>query len=68
MNDFSIFGKSFDCCLDRLNDVLKICTETNLVWNWEKSHFMLTKSVVLGHKISAKGIEVDQAKFEVIEN
>ena len=28
---------------------------------------MVTEGIVLGHKISAKGIEVDQAKIEVIE-
>nr|GEW06763.1 hypothetical protein [Tanacetum cinerariifolium] len=33
---------------------------------WEKSHFMVKKGIVLGHKISKKGIEVDKAKIEVI--
>ena len=67
MDDFSVFGKSFDQCLFHLNAILKRCTETNLVLNWEKCHFMVTEGIVLGHKISAKGIEVDQAKIEVIE-
>jgi len=67
MDDFSVFGKSFDQCLFHLNDVLKRCTETNFVLNWEKCHFMVTEGIVLGHKISSKGIEVDQAKIEVIE-
>jgi hypothetical protein len=67
MDDFSVFGKSFDQCLFHLDDVLKRCTETNLVLNWEKCHFMVTEGIVFGHKISAKGIEVDQAKIEVIE-
>lgn len=35
--------------------------------NWGKCHFMVTKGIVLGHKISTKGIEVDKAKIEVIE-
>jgi len=47
--------------------VLKRCTETNLILNWEKCHFMVTEGIVLVHKISAKGIEVDQAKIDVIE-
>lgn len=34
--------------------------------NWEKCHFMATKGIVLGHKISEKGIELDHAKIEVI--
>nr|GFB75546.1 DNA-directed DNA polymerase [Tanacetum cinerariifolium] len=32
----------------------------------EKSHFMVKEGIVLGHKISNKGIEVDKAKIEVI--
>ena len=36
--------------------------------NWEKCHFMVQKGIVLGHKISAQGIEVDKAKIDVIEN
>jgi len=29
---------------------------------------MVTEGVVLGHKISNKGIEVDKAKVEIVEN
>nr|GEV57349.1 reverse transcriptase domain-containing protein [Tanacetum cinerariifolium] len=32
----------------------------------EKSHFMFKESIVLGHKISKNGIEVDKAKVNVI--
>ncbi|GKB59723.1 retrovirus-related pol polyprotein from transposon TNT 1-94 [Tanacetum coccineum] len=32
----------------------------------EKSHFMVKEGIVLGHKISKKGIEVDKAKIDVI--
>jgi len=35
MDDFSVFGKSFDQCLIHLDAVLKRCTETNLVLNWK---------------------------------
>jgi hypothetical protein len=66
MDDFSVFGKSFDDCLNNLGAALKRCVETNLVLNWEKCNFMVTEGIVLGHKISKKGIEVDQAKIEVI--
>ncbi|XP_075504542.1 uncharacterized protein LOC142541980 [Primulina tabacum] len=48
--------------------VLKRCEETNLVLNWEKCHFMVQEGIVLGHKVSEKGIEVDKAKIEVIKN
>ncbi|KAD6453730.1 hypothetical protein E3N88_08436 [Mikania micrantha] len=66
MDDFSIFGSSFDKCLDQLTKVLKRCVETNLVLSWEKSHFMVREGVVLGHVISERGMEVDRAKINVI--
>nr|GEY48742.1 reverse transcriptase domain-containing protein [Tanacetum cinerariifolium] len=46
--------------------MLKRCEDTKLALNWEKSHFMVKEGIVLGHKISKKGIEVDKAKIEVI--
>ncbi|XP_025670365.1 uncharacterized protein [Arachis hypogaea] len=67
MDDFSVFGDSFDSCLDHLALVMNRCQETNLVLNWEKCYFTVTEGIVLGHRISNKGIEVDQAKVEVIE-
>nr|GFB45395.1 reverse transcriptase domain-containing protein [Tanacetum cinerariifolium] len=44
----------------------KMCEDTKLDLNWEKSQFMVKEGIVLGHKISKKGIEVDKAKIEVI--
>ena len=67
MDDFSVFGISFDNCLTNLSQVLQHCEETNLVLNWEKCHFMVQEGIVLGHKILLKGIEMDRAKVEVIE-
>ncbi|CAN6691669.1 unnamed protein product [Malus baccata var. baccata] len=66
MDDFSVFGNSFDICLDNLSLVLERCRETNLVLNWEKCHFMVKHGIVLGHLISSKGIEVNKAKIKVI--
>jgi hypothetical protein len=65
MDDF--YGTSFDNCLHNLDKVLHRCEETNLVLNWEKCHFMVNEGIVLGHKISKRGIEVDTAKVEAIE-
>ena len=68
MDDFSVFGDSFDECLQNLGHVLKRCVETNLVLNWEKCHFMVRQDIILRHKVSSKGLEVDKAKVGVIEN
>ncbi|GJT60312.1 reverse transcriptase domain-containing protein [Tanacetum coccineum] len=55
MDDFSVFGDSFDSCLSNLEKMLKRCEDTNLVLNWEKCHFMCREGIVLGHKISKSG-------------
>jgi len=67
MDDFSVFGSSFDCCLANLERVLQRCEKTNFVLNWEKCHLMVQEGIVLGHKISMRGIEVDKAKIDVID-
>ncbi|GKB63900.1 hypothetical protein Tco_0920086 [Tanacetum coccineum] len=66
MDDFSVFGNSFGNCLSRVDKMLKRCEDTNLCLNWEKRHFMVKEGIVLGHKISKNGIEVDKAKVDVI--
>ncbi|GJV78529.1 reverse transcriptase domain-containing protein [Tanacetum coccineum] len=66
MDDFSVFGNSFGNCLSRVDKMLQRCEDTNLCLNWEKSHFMVKEGIVLGHKISKNGIEVDKAKVDVI--
>nr|GFC51874.1 reverse transcriptase domain-containing protein [Tanacetum cinerariifolium] len=66
MDDFLVFGDNFSSCLTNLDKMLNRCEETNLVLNWEKCHFMCREGIVLGHKISKFGIEVDRAKVDVI--
>ncbi|GJY40872.1 reverse transcriptase domain-containing protein [Tanacetum coccineum] len=66
MDDFSFFGNSFKTCLSYLDKLLKRCEDTNLCLNWEKSHFIVKEGIILGYKISKNGIEVDNAKFDVI--
>jgi len=66
MNDFSVFGSSFDDCLSNLRKVLERYREKNLTLNCEKCHFMVKKDIVLGHIISRDEIKVDKAKTDLI--
>nr|XP_021861069.1 uncharacterized protein LOC110800088 [Spinacia oleracea] len=67
MDDFSVGGSTYDECLINLGKCLARCEKVNLVLNWEKCHFMVEEGIVLGHKVSHHGIDVDRAKIEVIE-
>ena len=67
MDDFSVFGTSFDHCLHNLALVLHRCEDKYLVINWEKCHFMVQKGIVLGYRVSSKGIEVDLARIASID-
>ena len=67
MDDFSVYGSSFESYLENLETVLQRCKENNLALNWEKCTFMVTKGIMLGHKISAVGLKVDQAKISLIK-
>ena len=67
IDDFSVYGSSFENCLENLEIVLQRCQDKKLALNWEKCHFMVNEGIVSGHKISAVGLEVDQAKVPVIE-
>ena len=67
MDDFSVYGYSFENCLKLLETVVQRCQDKNLALNWEKWHFMVTKGIVLGHKISAAGLVVDQEKVAIIK-
>jgi len=66
MEDFIVYGSSFDACLESLDRVLNRCIQSNLVLNFEKCHFIVEQGIVLGHIISRKGIEVDPAKISII--
>jgi hypothetical protein len=67
MDDLLIYGKTFSECLKNIDKVLRRCAEKDLVLNWEKCHSMVREGIVLGHRVSERGIEVDRAKIEVIE-
>ena len=67
MDDFSVYGTTFGHYLENLDRVLQICQEKDLILNWEKCQFMVREGIILGHLVSERGIEVDKAKIEVIE-
>ncbi|GJW78401.1 retrovirus-related pol polyprotein from transposon 17.6 [Tanacetum coccineum] len=66
MDNFSVFGNSFDNCLNNLDKMLQRCKDASFVLNWEKCHFMVKEGIILGHKVSGAGLEVDKAKINVI--
>ena len=68
MDDFSIFRNDFNSCLAHLTKILEVYIRKRLVLSWEKTHFLVREGVVLGHIILDKGLEVDKAKIEVIQN
>ncbi|GKA06764.1 reverse transcriptase domain-containing protein [Tanacetum coccineum] len=66
MDDFFVFGNSFASCLANLKQILIRCKQAHLVLNGKKCHFMMIEGIVLGHKVSSAGLEVDKAKINVI--
>jgi len=58
MDDFSMYGTSFDHCLHNLSKVLKRRDHINLVLNWRKCHFTVQEGIVLVHIVSNKRIEL----------
>ena len=67
MDEFLVYGSSFEKCLENLETVLQRCQDKNLDLNWEKCHFMVTEGIVLSHKNSTVGLEVDQAMVSIIK-
>ena len=66
MDDFTVYGSSFEEALENLEKVLIRCKETNLSLSHEKCFMMFTEGIFLGHHISGDGIKVDRSKVEVI--
>ena len=67
MDDFT-HGKYFEEALENLKKVLTRCEQTQPSLSNEKCHMMMSEGVVLGHFISANGIQVDPSKIKVIKN
>ena len=67
MDDFSVYGSIFEKYLENLETVLQRCQDKNLALSWEKFHFMVTEGIVLEHKISVAGLELDKANVSIIK-
>ena len=52
LDNFSVYRKTFDDCLENLDKVLQRCEEKHLVLNCEKCHFMVREGIELGHIVS----------------
>jgi hypothetical protein len=68
MDDFTTYGDKFDEALANLENRLIRCMESNVSLSNEKCFMMATNGIVLGHRISEKGIRVDPKKIKVILN
>ena len=66
MDDFSVFGDSFQEALKNLEKVLLRCQESHLALSDKKCGLICKARGVLGHLISDKGIQVDPTKIEII--
>ena len=66
MDDFTVYGNTFQESLDNPRKVLIRCQEMNLSLSHEKCKILLIAGVVLGNHVSSKDIKVDLSKIEVI--
>ncbi|GKB58081.1 reverse transcriptase domain-containing protein [Tanacetum coccineum] len=53
------------CMMAIFHDMIEKTMEVFMDDFSEKSHFMVKEGIILGHKISKKGIEVDKAKIDI---
>ena len=63
MDDFTVYGSSFEHYLENLGTVLHRCQDKNLALNWEKCHFMVTEGIVLGTKFLQRDWKWNKKKF-----
>ena len=67
MDDFSIYGSSFDDCLSNLDRVLQRCEDTSLVLNWEKCHFMVNEGITWGIRFLREVLKLIKLKLMLLK-
>jgi hypothetical protein len=61
-DDILIYSKEIDEHISHLRQVLDVLRKESLYANLKKCDFCMDKIVFLGYMVSAKGIEMDEAK------
>jgi hypothetical protein len=66
-DDILIYSKEIDEHISHLRQVLDVLRKESLYVNLEKCDFCMDRIVFLGYVVSAKGIEMDEAKVKAIQ-
>ena len=67
VDEIIVHAVTIDQLISRLRKVFERCRERNLKLNPKKCEFRLTEIPVLGHVVSAKGIQPDPSKTKEIQ-
>ncbi|GJW78494.1 reverse transcriptase domain-containing protein [Tanacetum coccineum] len=62
IDDFYVFGNSFDNCLNNLDKILQRCKDANLVLNWENVTLWLNKELFLDTKCPVQALKLTKPK------
>ena len=68
LDDVIVFGRTFQECAARLEEVLQCLGQAGLKMKPKKCHFFQKRLSFLGHIVSGDGIETDPEKVEQIKN
>jgi hypothetical protein len=66
VDDFTTFSNYFDEALTNIKKLLKRCRESYLTLSNKKCFMIMIKGIILGHHVSAVGIQVGPANIELI--
>lgn len=66
MDEFIVYGDTFEKPIENLEKVLIRCKEVNISLSHEECFMMFNEGIVLGNHILSDGIKVDTSKVEII--